>query len=377
MTVDVDPVHEAVRETAREFAQNELRPAVDDGERAGEVPRSLLEAWADLDMRGIAVDEAYGGGGLDLLSHAIVMEEFSKVWPSAGVKLDEGLIRFLKLHGTEAQKQRYLPKLCSGRLVDAIALSEPDHGSDIAGMETTAEPREDGYVIDGTKMWVSNAGASDVMAVAAKTDPGERHHGISVFVVRTDADGVVVEDPPELMGHHASPVHEVRFRECFVPTENRIGEENEGFGYVMDVLELSRITVAARGLGIAAGAFEAALEYAGDRTQFDRPIGEFQVIRHKLADMRVGVEAARALVYNAARRYAAADDVSLEASIAKVFAAETGREVANEAVQIHGGYGYTRESTVEMLYRDAKVIEIYDGSNEIQRNVIASRLLGE
>jgi alkylation response protein AidB-like acyl-CoA dehydrogenase len=303
------------------------------------------------------------------------MEEFSKVWPSAGVKLDEGLIRFLKLYGSEEQKETYLPRLCSGELIDAIALSEPDHGSDLAGMETTAERTDDGYIVNGNKMWISNAGASDLMAVAAKTDPGERHRGISVFLVETDADGVIVEDPPELMGHHASPAHEVRFDDCFVPEENLIGEENEGFFYVMGVLDLARITVAARGLGIAAGAYEEALDYAQNRTQFEEPISEFQVIKHKLADMRIKVEAARNLVYNAASLYDAGEDVSLEASIAKVFAAEKGREVANEAVQIHGGYGYSREFPVEMLYRDAKVIEIYDGSSEIQRNIIAKNIL--
>ncbi|MHB9287979.1 acyl-CoA dehydrogenase family protein [Halobacteriales archaeon Cl-PHB] len=375
MAVQLEAIHQAIRDTARDFAQNELRPHVRDGERAGEVPRELIEQWADLDMRGIAVPEEYGGGGLDLLSHAIVMEEFSKVWPSAGVKLDEGLIRFLQLFGDDAQKERYLPKLCSGELIDAIALTEPDHGSDLAGMETTAERTEGGYVLDGNKMWISNAGASDVMAVAAKTDPGERHHGISVFIVDSDADGVIVEDPPELMGHHASPAHEVRFTDCFVPTENRIGEENEGFGYVMGVLDLARTTVAARGLGIAAGAYEEALAYAQDRTQFDQPISEFQVTQHKLADMRITVEAARNLVYNAAKRFDAGEDVSLEASIAKVFAARAGREVANEAVQIHGGYGYSKEFPVEMLYRDAKVIEIYDGSTEIQKNIIAKQIL--
>ena len=371
----LDDEHRAVRKTAREFVDNEVRPIVDEYERKGEFPRDLIERWAAEGMRGITVDTEYGGVGMDLLAHAIVMEEMSKVWPSAGVKMDEGLIRFLKLFGTEDQKRQYLPALCAGEAVDAIALTEPDHGSDLASMETRAERDGDGYRITGNKMWISAAGMADLMAVAAKTDPGEGAHGISVFLVEADADGLTVEDPPELMGHHASHSHEVRFDDVYVPAANLIGEENRGFQHTMGVLNLARITVAARGLGIDAGAREEALEYAQQREQFGQPISDFQVIRHKLADMTIKVETARNLVYNAARLSDAGHDTTLEGSMAKIHAAEVGREVANESVQIHGGYGYAREFTVERLYRDAKAIEIYDGSSEIQRNIVAKQIL--
>jgi alkylation response protein AidB-like acyl-CoA dehydrogenase len=312
---------------------------------------------------------------MDMLSHAIVMEEVSKVWPAAGLKLDEGLMRYIRLFGTADQKERWLPDLASAELVDAISLSEPDHGSDLAGIESTAEAVDDGYLLNGTKMWVTGAGAADLVAVVAKTDPGERHRGMSVFAVPTDADGFDVQPAEELMGYHASNTHEVVLNDVFVPAENLVGEENRGFYHTMEMLGENRVAVAARGLGVAAGAYEAAVDYAGERDQFDQPIKEFQAIRHKVADMAVKVENARNLVYNAARRCDAGEPSETEASMAKLYASEVAREVSSEAVQIHGGYGYTRDFPVEMHYRDAKGLEIYEGTSEVQRNIIADRIL--
>jgi len=375
MVVSLESEYRAVRRTARDIAQNELAPIVDDWEERGEFPKEVLEMFGEYDMRGAQADPEYGGGGMDMLSHAIVMEEVSKVWPSAGIKLDEGLLRYLRLFGTEQQKERWLPKLCTAELVDAISLSEPGIGSDLAGISSTAEQVDDGYVLNGNKMWVTGAGAADLVGVAVKTDPDERHHGISVFVVPTDTDGFEVQGPEDLMGYHASNTHAVDLDDVYVPEDHLIGEENRGFSHTMEMLGENRIAVAARGLGIAAGAYEQAMQYAGERQQFDQPIKEFQVIRHKIADMAVEVKNSRHLVYEAARLCDDGEPFETEASMAKLYTSESAREVANEGVQIHGGYGYTKDFPVEMLYRDAKGLEIYEGTSEIQRNIIANRVL--
>lgn len=375
MAVNLDQEYRTIRRTARAYAENELAPVVREWEKRREFPKWVVEDLAEYDMRGIQVPTEYGGGGMDMLSHAIVMEEVSKVWPAAGMKIDEGLLRYLRLFGTDEQKEQYLPGLCSGELMDAIALSEPDHGSDFAGIETRAECVEDGYVLDGTKMWVTGAGTADLVIVAAKTDPGERHRGISLFLVPAGTQGFEVQEPEDLMGYRASNTHEVVLEECFVPEENLVGEENRGFYHTMEMLAENRVAVAARGLGIAAGALDRAINYACDRNQFGKPIAEFQSIRHKLADMATRVECARHLVVNAARRCDVGESFEMEASMAKLYAAEAAREVSSEAVQVHGGYGYSKEFPVEMLYRDAKGLEIYEGTSEIQRNIIADRLL--
>jgi alkylation response protein AidB-like acyl-CoA dehydrogenase len=369
--IELDGAYRAVRRTAREVAQEELAPMVEEWEERGEFPKEALEILAEHDMRGAQVAPEYGGGGMDMLSHAIVMEEVSKVWPSAGLKLDEGLLRFLRLFGTEAQKDRWLADLASADLVDAISLSEPDHGSDLAGIESTAERDDDGYVLNGNKMWVTGAGAADLVAVVVKTDPGERHRGISVFVVPTDTEGFDVQPAEDLMGYHASNTHEVVLNDVFVPEENLLGEENRGFYHTMEMLGENRIAVAARGLGVAAGAYDAAVDYAGQREQFDQPIKEFQAIRHKVADMKVKVENSRHLVYNAARRCDEGEPFETEASMAKLYTSEAATEVASDAVQVHGGYGYTRDFPVEMLFRDGKGLEIYEGTSEVQRNIIS------
>ncbi|MFB6069630.1 MAG: acyl-CoA dehydrogenase family protein [Halanaeroarchaeum sp.] len=375
MTVTLSPEREAVRTTAREFATNELEPIVDEWEEKETFPKFVLEDLADLDMRGVQVPQEYGGGGMDMLAHALVMEEISRVWPAAGMKLDEGLLRYLRLFGTDEQKERYLPALASGEKLDAVALSEPGAGSDFAGITTTAEREGDGFVLSGNKMWVTGAGAADLMAVAAKTDPDERYRGITVFVVPTDADGVDVRPPEDLMGYRASNSHEVRLDDVYVPEEDVIGEVNRGFYHTMEMLAENRVAVAARGVGVAAGAYEAARQYATEREQFGQPIAEFQSVRHSLADMAVSVETSRHLVYNAARRSADGESVELEASMAKLHASEAAREVSNQAVQIHGGYGYSKDFPVERFYRDAKGLEIYEGTSAIQRNIIANEIL--
>lgn len=376
MSFALDAEHRAVRETARDFAETELRPIVLEWEEKREFPDHVLRSFSDLDMRGFRVDPEYGGNGMDMLAHVIVVEELSKVWPSAGFKLSEPLVRAIRSFGSEAQKRKYLPRLTSDASVDAIALSEPDHGTDFAGIETTAERVGEGYLLNGTKMWCTNAGDADYIGVAAKTDPDERRDGISIFVVDADTDGVRVEPPLDLFVHRASNTHEIVLNDCFVPEEDLLGEKNRGFYHMMEGLNDSRIQAAARGLGIAAGAYQEGLTYAQEREAFGHPVADFQAIKHKLADMKIDVEAARHLVYEAARKCDNDQSYTLESSIAKVFASETAREVATEAVQIHGGYGVSNEFLVSVFYRDAKVIEIYDGTNEIQRTIIANEVLG-
>ncbi|MFO7927568.1 MAG: acyl-CoA dehydrogenase family protein [Halobacteriota archaeon] len=376
MTVPVSQEYEAVRKTARGYAENELKPIYHEYNAKGEFPYDLLEDMAEVGLRGIMVPIEYGGVGMDMLSHAVVMEEISAVWPSAGIKMDEGLMRYLRMFGTEEQKERYLPQLCSGEYIDAIALSEPDYGSDFAGIETTAEKDGDEYVLNGSKTWVTNAGKSDLMVVTAKTDSSERHRGISLFLIETQhTDGCTVEPGIDMMGFDASESHEVVLDDCRVPEENLLGEENEGFYHTMKMLEENRVSVAARGLGIAVGAYNASKQYVTEREQFGQKIGEFQAIQHKIADMAVQIENSKHLVYNAARLCEEGERFDTEASMAKLYASEAAHDVASEAVQIHGGYGYTKEFPVEMFFRDAKGLEIYEGTSEIQKNVIAKNVM--
>ena len=375
MVVPLDQLTSAIRKTAREFAVNELEPMRTEWQDRGEFPMEVLELMAESDLRGIMAPEAHGGPEIGMLGHAVAVEEISKVWPSAGMKMDEGLLRYLRLFGTDEQKAKYIPPFCSGELVDAIALSEPDYGSDFASIQSTAERVDDGYVLNGSKTWITNAGKSDLMAVTAKTDPGERHDGISIFLVETDSEGLEVSDPIEFIGYDASDSHEVYLNDCFVPEENLLGVENEGFYHTMEMLAENRVSVAARALGIAAGAYEEAKTYATQRRAFGQEIAEFQAIRHQLADMHLKVENSRHLVYNAARRCDEGKSFDHEASMAKLYAAESAHEVASQALNVHGGYGYTREFPVQMFYRDAKGIEIYEGTSEIQRNIIANQIL--
>jgi len=376
MSVPNSQTQEAVRRTAREFATEEFEPIYRKWNGRGTFPYEKLEDMAEAGLRGIMVPEEYGGVGMGLLNQAIAIEEVSKVWPSAGIKMDEGLLRYLRKFGSSEQKDRYLPDLCAGELVDAIALSEPDGGSDFAGIKTTAERTDGGYVLNGTKTWVTNGAAADIIGIAAKTDQGESHRGISLFLVAPETmDGCEVGPPIEMMGFDASKCTEIRLENCFVPEENLLGEENEGFYHTMEMLAENRVAVAARALGIAAGALDQATSYATDRTQFDQPIAEFQAIRHKVADMAVQVENARNLVYNAAELCDEGERFETKASMAKLYAAEAAHDVASEAIQIHGANGYTKDYPVQMYFRDAKGIEIYEGTSEIQRNIIAKDYL--
>jgi acyl-CoA dehydrogenase len=278
--------------------------------------------------------------------------------------------------GTEEQKEEFLEPLALGEDIGAFALSEPGAGSDVPAMDTTAQRNDDGYYINGGKLWISNGSVAETVVVFAKTDPDAGNRGISSFVVRPeDDDGFIVEGTEDKLGDKGCPTAELRFDDCFVPEERRLGEEGDGFVQALKTLNGGRITIAARSVGIAQAALDAALRYSQDREQFGQPISGFQAIQHKLADMDTKTRAARLLMHSAADRKIRGERYIKEAAQAKLFASEVSREVANEGIQIHGGYGYTKDFPAERFYRDAKLNEIYEGTSEILRNTIANDLL--
>jgi alkylation response protein AidB-like acyl-CoA dehydrogenase len=339
--------------------------------------------------------EEYGGAGLDYHSYAIGLAEIARGSGGLGtiVAAHTSLAgNMLYEYGTERQRERYLTPLNTGEEIGAFALSEAGAGSDVPSMTThadadgegrdvgaaspDAEREGDGYVLDGSKLWTSNGSVADTVVVFAKTDPEGGARGISSFVVRPDEDpGFHVEGVEDKLGDKGCPTAELRFEDCYLPAERRLGEEGEGFKQALSTLNGGRITIAARGVGIARAAFEAARDYATDREQFDRPISEFQTIQHKLADMDTKVQAARLLMHRAADRKIRGERFVKEAAQAKLYASEVSREVANEGIQVHGGYGYTKDFPAERFYRDAKLNEIYEGTSEILRNTIANELL--
>ncbi len=371
--------HELFRRTAREFAQKELEPRAKEFEDKHEIPKDVLQKLGELGYLGLAVPEAYGGVGADALSYAIVMEELSKACASTStvVTVQNTLVEFpIVEFGTEAQKRKYLPKLATGEWFGAFALTEPDSGSDAAGMKTTARREGDVYVLNGSKRFITNAAFARLFVVFALTAPEAGNRGVSCFLVERDTPGFTVGREEDKMGIRGTSTCELFFEDCRVPAENLLGEENKGFKIAMLTLDAGRIGIAAQALGIAEAAFDEALKYAQERTAFGQPLAAFQAIQFKLADMKAQIEAARWLVYHAAWKKDQGEDYILESSLAKLYASEVASRVADEAVQIHGGYGYIRDYKVERLYRDARITRIYEGTSEIQKLIIARQLLG-
>jgi alkylation response protein AidB-like acyl-CoA dehydrogenase len=328
---------------------------------------------------GMPIPEEYGGAGLDYHSYAAALEEISRgsgglgTIVAAHISLASNMIYE---YGDEAQKDEYLGPLATGEEVGAFALSEPVAGSDVPAMETTAEQNGDAYVIKGGKLWISNGSVAETVVLFAKTDPEAGGRGISSFIVRPEVDdGFVIEGTEHKLGDKGCPTAELRFDDMRVPAERRLGEEGDGLRQALETLNGGRITIAARGVGIAQAALDAALEYAQEREQFGGPIADFQAIQHKLADMDTKTNAARLLMHRAADRKLRGESFVKEAAQAKLYASEVSREVANEGIQIHGGYGYVKDFPVERFYRDAKLNEIYEGTSEILRNTIADQLL--
>jgi len=370
--------HLAVREAARDFAQNQLLPGVIDRDRDMIYPTEQVRMMGEMGFLGMMVSPEYGGGGMDTLSYVLAMEEISKIDASCSVimSVNNSLVCWgLELYGTEEQKQKYLTRLATGEIIGAFCLSEPEAGSDATSQRTIAEDQGDHYLLNGTKNWITNGGKSSVHLVMAQSHRELKHKGINTLIVEKSMPGVSIGAKEDKLGIRASDTHSIMYSDVKVPKENRIGEDGFGFSFAMGTLNGGRIGIAAQALGIAAGAYELALKYAQERTTFGKPIMNHQAISFKLADMATEIEAARLMVYRAARMKDMHVDFSTAAAMAKLFASEVAMKTTIEAVQIHGGYGYVKEYHVERLMRDAKITQIYEGTSEIQRLVISRALL--
>ncbi len=370
--------HELLRQTVREFAEREARPTVAARDEQMQWPTELVRKMGQLGFMGVSVDEQYGGAGLDYIAYAIVIEELSRVDASLGViaSVNNSLVCYgLEQFGTEQQKHELLTPLASGRALGAFSLSEPGAGSDAAAQTTTAVRDGDGYLIQGVKNWVTNGDHADTIILMAMTDSSKGSRGISAFLIDTHAPGVSVVKVENKLGIRSAHSCQMAYDGYRVPAWRRLGEEGQGFKIALTILNAGRIGIAAQALGIAQGAYEEALGYAKIREQFGKPIGEFQAVGFTLADMATRIKAARLLTYEAAWRKDQHLDYVSAASMAKVFASETAMWVATKAIQVHGSNGYSKEYPVERFFRDAKITEIYEGTSEIQRMVIARELM--
>jgi alkylation response protein AidB-like acyl-CoA dehydrogenase len=372
-----------IRQMARDFAAKEIAPIAAEHDETGEFPRETIAKMGQLGLMGIEIPEQYGGAGLDTIAYVLAMEEISKVDAAHGtiMSVNNSLVCYaLYRFGSEAQKQKYLVPVASGQQVGAYSLTEPMSGSDAGTMRSRAARAGDQYVINGRKSWVTSAPVADVILLFTMTDPAKKHRGISAFIIETSQPGFARGKTEPKLGIRASATSEIVFEDYRCPAENRLGEEGEGFKIAMAVLDAGRIGIAAQALGIAEAAYEASISYAREREAFGAKIGEFQGLQFKIADMKTRIEAARLLIYNAAlakeSSKTSGERYTLQASLAKLFASETAMFCAHEAVQIHGGLGYSKELPVERYFRDAKITEIYEGTSEIQRMVIARQELG-
>ncbi|MFD2761040.1 acyl-CoA dehydrogenase [Lentibacillus juripiscarius] len=378
MNLQLTEEQEMMRRMVRDFAEKEVQPEVDRMEREERFPKELIKKMGGLGLMGIPIPEEYGGSGMDYTSYIIAINELSKVSAALGVILSVhtsvGTNPILTF-GTDKQKAYYLPKLASGEFLGAFALTEPGAGSDAASMRTKAVKDGDQYILNGSKMFITNGGEADTYITFARTGDAEGSKGISAFIVEKDTPGLVIGKAERKMGLHGSSTVELSFDNCAVSKEQLLGTEGDGFKIAMANLNVGRIGIAAQALGIGEAALEHASAYAGEREQFGQPIAKNQGISFKLADMATEVEAAKLLTYQAASLVQRNAPCSKEASMAKMYASKTARKAAIEAVQVYGGYGYTEDYPVERFFRDAKVTEIYEGTNEIQHKVIAKNLL--
>ncbi len=367
-----------LQRTVREFAEAEVKPLARHLDESGEFPRETFRKAAELGLTGVAIPEAEGGAGFDHVSYAIVVEEISRVCASTGVILSvQNSLYCDPIHrlGTEEQKKKFLIPFAKGEKIGCYALTEPQAGSNAAALATKAVLRGDTYIVDGTKAWITNGGAADAALVYVNTAPEKAEKGITALVVEKGTPGFKVGKEEKKLGINATACTELSFTDCPVPAANRIGAEGEGYKVALSTLDAGRIGIAAQAVGIAQGAFEEALRYAQQRMAFGQPIAHFQAIQFMLADMSTEIEAARLLTRRAAWKHDTGGRFTLEASMAKLFASEMATRVTHKAIQVHGGYGYSREYPVERMYRDARITEIYEGTSEIQRLVIASNVL--
>lgn len=381
MIFDLSEDHIMMRKMVRDFAENECAAGAEERDEKEEFPREIWNKLAELGLAGITFPEEYGGVGADYISYAIAVEELSRVDASVGVTVSAHSSlgsNPINMFGTDEQKKKFLTPLAQGEKMGAFGLTEPMAGSDASGTKTTAVRVGDEYIINGSKIFITNGHEADTYVVFAQMDKSKGNKGIAAFIVEKGTPGFSFGKKEKKMGIRSSATYELVFEDCHVPAENLLGKEGEGFKIAMQTLDYGRIGIASQALGIAQGAYEAALKYAKERVQFGQPIANFQEIQFRLADMATQIEAARLLVYQAA--YIASQHkvpVSKYAAMAKLHASETAMWVTTKAVQIHGGYGYTRDYPVERMMRDAKITEIYEGTSEVQRLVIASKILKE
>jgi butyryl-CoA dehydrogenase len=380
MQIELDEEQQLLRETVRRFAAEVVAPRAKEIDESGEFPLEFFRAAGELGLAGVYVPEEYGGAGMDMTAYCVAIEEISRVCASSGVILSvnnslvcDPLLRY----GSEEQKREVLAPLAAGARLGCFALTEPEAGSDAAALRTTARREGDDYVLDGSKVFITNGTHADVALVFATVDPEKGHRGITCFIVDAETPGYRRGHHEYKLGVQASGTTQLFFEGLRVPASRRLGAEAEGFKIALATLDGGRIGIAAQAVGIAQGAFEAALAYAKERQQFGRPIADFQAIQFYLADMAMELDAARLMVHKAAWAKTNQKRYTLEAAQAKLFASEVAQRVTNKALQIHGGYGYTREYDVERYFRDARITEIYEGTSEIQKMVIADWVLRE
>ena len=374
MNFKLSEEHEAVREAAKNFAENECKPGVIERDTHQKVGFDQLKMLGELGFMGMMVDPKYGGSGMDTVSYVLAIEEISKIDASVSVAMsvNNSLVCWgLENFANEEQKQKYLVPLAKGEKIGAFCLSEPEAGSDATSQRTTAIDKGDHYLLNGTKNWITNGSTASTYLVIAQTDASKGHKGINAFIIEKGMKGFEVSAKEDKLGIRGSDTHTLVFNDVVLPKENRIGEDGFGFKFAMKTLAGGRIGIAAQALGIAAGAYELSLAYSKERETFGKPINHHQAIQFKLADMYVDIENARNLVYKAAWHKDQNMDYNLSGAVAKLHASEVAMRTTVEAVQIHGGYGYVKEYHVERLMRDAKITQIYEGTSEIQRIIIA------
>lgn len=375
--------HKMIRDAARDFAQNEIVPVAAEFDESGEFPHKTIKKMGEMGFMGVEVPEEYGGAGMDTLAYVLALEEICKADASHGVIMSvnnslycHGILKF----GTEEQKKKFVTPIASGKAIGAYSLTEPQSGSDAGTIKSRATLDGDHYILNGRKSWVTSGPVADYYVVFMMTNPDKKQKGVSAFLVESNAPGLTRGKKEPKLGIRASATSELIFEDCRIPKENILGKEGEGFKIAMTVLDAGRIGIATQALGIAEAAYEAARQYAVEREAFGKPIGSFQGTGFKIADMKTRIEASRLLIYNAAlakiKSVETGGRYSLEASMAKLFASETAMYVTHQAVQIHGGMGYSKELPVERYFRDAKITEIYEGTSEIQRLVISRSEMG-
>jgi len=375
---DISESMKLVAETARNFAEKEIRPTVMKYDNSMEFPLDIVKKLGGLGFMGVIFPEEYEGAGFGYLEYVSVIEEVSKVDPSVGLTVaahNSLCTNHIYTFGDDAQKKKYLPDLATARKIGAWALTEPSSGSDAGGMLTTATKDGDHYILNGSKNFITHGSVGQVTVVMAVTDRGKKKKGISAFIVDNDTPGFTVSKKEDKLGMRCCDTSALAFTDCRVPAENLLGKEGEGFPQALTVLDGGRISIAALALGIAQGALDASLKYSKERQQFGKPIAEFQAVQWKLARMATEIEAARLLTYRAAAAKNAGADVTIQSAMAKYYASEVAVSATNEAVQIHGGYGFIKDFPVEKFYRDVKLVTIGEGTTEIQKLVIARELL--